>query len=60
MYLIVFLNMTMFSQKKNSLPLNYFLKNIKIYIIENKKYRVDYFCKAYDPKNAIRYTLPPV
>ena len=32
--------------QKNSLPLNPILKNMKIYIIENKKYRVHYFCKA--------------
>ena len=32
---------------------------MKIYIIENKKYRVDYFRKAKDPK-MLRYTLPPV
>ena len=48
MYLIVFFHMTMFSQKKNSLPLNYFLKNVKIYIIENKKYSY--------PKNAMLHT----
>ena len=46
MYLTVFLNMTMFSHKKSSLALISFLKNMKIYIIENKKYRVDYSCKA--------------
>ena len=47
MYLNVFLNITnMLSHKKNSLPINSFPKNMKIFIIENKKYRVDYFCKA--------------
>ena len=55
MYLIVFLNMTMFWQI-NNLPLNSFQKNKKIYIIENKKYRVDYFCQAEEHKNAMLHT----
>ena len=35
------------AQKK--LPLNSFIKNMKMFFIENKKYRVDCFCKAERP-----------